>query len=288
MFATLKDRATRFAIVVIAFSIAAPVCCGELDGFTEPYREIEIAASETGTLATLDVEEGDEVTEGQRLGGLDDGVLKATLEVAEQGMRSQGRLRSAFAEYKMQRERLEKIGGLRQRDHASQAEYDRVAAEYEVATAQVQTMQEDLKVKKLERDQIKAQLDRRQIMSPINGIVTEIVKDRGEFVASSDPIVMRVVQLDPLQVIFFVPTEQARTVRRGEDVNIELGAHREPATASVVFVSPAADAQSGTVRVKVRLPNPGLKRQSGELCRLILPGTESTNANPQATPQFGP
>lgn len=273
------SRTTLCAIVIVALATIVPLCHGELDGFTEPYREIDVAASETGTLATLDVEEGDEVSKGQRLGGLDDDVLKASLQVAEQGVKSQGRLRSAFAEYKMQRERLEKIGGLLHRDHASQAEYDQVRSEYEIAHAKVQSMQEDLKVKVLERNQIRAQLERRQILSPINGIVTEILKDQGEFVAATDPVVLKIVQLDPLQVIFFVPTEQARSIRRGEEVNIELGSYREPAKASVVFVSPAADAQSGTVRVKVRLPNPGLERQSGELCRLLLPGMD---AKPEA------
>lgn len=261
---------TRNIATWLVCLIAAPLCGEEIDGFTEPYREIDVAASETGTLSSLDVEEGDEVVAGQRLGGLDDEVLRASLDVAEQGMRSQGRLRSAFAEYKMQLERVEKIKGLRQRDHASPAEYERVVSEFEVARAKVQSMQEDLKVKKLEYEQMKAQLGRRQIVSPITGIVTKVVKDQGEFVSSAEPVVLQVVQLDPLQIVFFVPAEQRHALRRGQEADIAIGPNQTREKATVVFVSPAADAQSGTVRVKVRLPNPGLVRQSGELCHLIL------------------
>jgi multidrug efflux pump subunit AcrA (membrane-fusion protein) len=38
----------------------------------------------------------------------------------------------------------------------------------------------------------------------------------------------------------------------------------------VEFVSPTADAQSGTVRVRVRIPNPGETIPSGVTCRLLL------------------
>ena len=41
----------------------------------------------------------------------------------------------------------------------------------------------------------------------------------------------------------------------------------------VEFVSPTTDAQSGTTRVKVRVPNPNLALQSGDACTLIFEGS---------------
>ncbi|MEO1979139.1 MAG: biotin/lipoyl-binding protein [Fuerstiella sp.] len=46
-----------------------------IEGFTEPYADINMAASEMGTLANVAVKDGDVVKAGQLLANLDDAVL---------------------------------------------------------------------------------------------------------------------------------------------------------------------------------------------------------------------
>ena len=102
--------------LVILLALRAATFYGdEVDGFTEPYRDVNVAASEMGRIIGLDVCEGERVTTGQVLARLDDDVLKATVEVARANMQSAGRLEAAEAELRLQQETLEKLKELQQR-----------------------------------------------------------------------------------------------------------------------------------------------------------------------------
>lgn len=248
-----------------------------IEAFTEPYREISLAAGEMGTLASLSVREGDAVAAGTVLATLDDRVLRAALEVARQSMQAEGPLKSAEADVRLKQNELEKLLTLRDRSHASQREVDRVQMEMSVAEARLLSAQEDLAVRRLEFRRIEAQLEQRQVRAPIDGVVTEVLKDTGEFVSPSDPVVARVAQLDPLLVVFSVPLAQRQAVTRHQRVALQLGSASQTAEGIVEYVSPTADASNTSVRVKVRLANPDGQWQAGEHATLML------NAAPAAS-----
>jgi RND family efflux transporter MFP subunit len=241
-----------------------------IEGFTEPYADINMAASEMGTLARVTVREGDIVKAGQLLANLDDAVLRASLEVAKAGMSAKGELQSARTQLELKTVELQKLTELFRRNHASQRELDRVKGEIRIAESRFQSVQEDLAVRRLEYARIEAQLRQRHILSTIDGVVDEVRKDGGEFVSPSDPVVMRIVQLDPLRVVFSVPVARRQEVVAGKSVQLQVGRTSAPALATVEYVSPTVDAASGTFRVKVRLPNPQQKWHSGEKSVLLL------------------
>ena len=244
----------------------------EIEGFTEPYADIELAASEMGILARVDVKEGDLVQTGQLLASLDDTVLQAALKVAHASRNARGTLESATADLETRKVELEKLEELRSRNHASQQEVDRVAGEVRMAAARVQAVREELEIKSLEYERIRAQLNRRQIRSTIDGVVTDIFRAKGEFVSPSQPNVARVVQLDPLRIVYSVPIDRRSEITTGQSVALSIGAAGQPAAATVEFVSPTADASSGTFRVKVQLPNPESQWQAGDRSVLLLDG----------------
>ena len=249
-----------------------------IEGFTEPYADVSLAASEMGTLASVSVAEGDQVEAGQFLASLDVRVLKASLAVAEASMKSKGLLKSAMADLSVKEDEFKKMDELRRRNHASEKELVRVIADLEVARARVQSVEEELEVKRLEYQRILAQLQQREIHSPISGIVVDVRKDPGEFVSPSDPVVIQVIQLDPLLVVFPVPAEHRDKITKGQHVPVKIGMATEPAVGLVEYVSPTAEAGSGTVRVKVRIPNGNQQWHSGERSVLLLEGVSSDDA----------
>jgi len=267
------------------FSTFLLVCCGTIsasaghagliEAFTEPYADIELAASEMGVLATINVKEGDTVRVGQQLATLDDSVLQAAMKVAIAGKEVQGSLQAAEAELEMQIKNLEKITGLHKRSHASQQELDSAANEVRLARARLLSVREELEVKRLECERIQAQLNRRRVRSTIDGVVTEIYRDQGEFVSPSQPTVARVVQLNPLKIIFPVPIERRGAIQQGETVDISLGANGDAAQAYVEFVSPIVDGSSSTFTVRVRLPNQDGQWQAGVPTFLHIDGPPS-------------
>lgn len=132
------------------------------------------------------------------------------------------------------------------------------------------SVREDLEIKQLEFRRIEAQLEQRSIRSPISGIVSEVTKDAGEFVSPSDPVVARVVQLDPLLVVFSVPLQHRNAFHQDQTVPLQLGYADMTAQGTVEFVSRTTDTSNSSIRVKVRLPNPNGEYQSGERALLRL------------------
>lgn len=256
----------------------------EVTAYTEPYRSVDISAAEMGTLADLNVVEGQYVKSGEVIARLDDSLLKASLKIAECSATAQGRLNSALAELKMQKEKFEKLRGLRDRNHASQNEIDRATGQLEVAEARVESARDELRLKEREKARILVQLERMKMKTPIDGYVTHVSKESGEFISMYEPVVAHVVQLDPLLGIFSVPNGYVDRFQAGELTPIKLGADETEVQAYVEYVAPTADAQSGTVRVKVRIPNPGFQWRAGIACYLEVKGMKETKDADPADP----
>ena len=248
----------------------------EIQGFTEPYQDIDVAAADMGIVEAIAVKEGDRVTEDQILVRMDAAVLEVTLEIAKSVKESRGRLESATEELKLQTKMVGKLEELRSRQHASRQELERAQTQMRIAEARLKSIQEELEVKTLEHERARVQLERRRLRSPINGIVTRIMKARGESVSLSDPVILKVVQLDPLLVIFLVPADQARALTNGKTVDVQIGESAKATQGKVEFVSPTTDPQSGLTRVRVRLPNPKERLPCGATCYLILADKSSS------------
>ncbi len=258
-----------------------------IEAFTEPYRDIAVAASEMGTLAVVNVKEGDVVRQGEIIAVMDDDVLQASLEVARRSMSVEGMLQSAQADLDMRRAEQDKLKQLRERNHASQQEVDRVQTEIRVAEARLLSVREDLEVKQLEFRRIESQLAQRSVRAPMDGVISDLSREAGEFVSPSDPTIARLVQLDRLLIVFSVPLAQRNDIEKDQVVNLRIGRSEELVQGLVEYVSPTPDSSKSSVRVKVRLPNADHCHQSGERAELILssdaPPTEAT-AQKQSTP----
>jgi RND family efflux transporter MFP subunit len=274
----LGSKHVRFGIqfcATLAFAcLASSVCLAEVESFTEPYRTIDVAAVETGLVVAVHVKEGDKVEVKQSLADLNQDVLRASLEIARVQRDATSSLKSAEAELRLRTTRLEKLEQLRLSENASEEEVRRAELEKEIASSRVLAAKETLETKRLEYERIRIQLEQRTLRSPITGFVTEIYKDIGEFVALTDPVVVTIVQLDPLLVTFSVPVKSAASLETGQQVPVKIDGQKKNAQATIELVSPVIKPDSQTVRIKVQLPNPGYKLQSGSKCWLILPGHE--------------
>ncbi|WP_442506691.1 efflux RND transporter periplasmic adaptor subunit [Novipirellula sp. SH528] len=239
----------------------------EAESFTEPYKRVDVPAAEIGILAAILVSEGDEVYPTQLLAQLDDSVLKASLEMAKSAKDAEGSRLGATLELQSRQKQLASYKELRERGNASVRELDRSETDYQQAKSRLQSINEELEVRRLEYERVRAQIKQRRIESPISGVVISIVKDQGEFVSPTDPVVMQVVQLDNLKAVFSIPIEVASTFTMDQQVALNIGNPAIPATGVVEFVSPVADAESGSVRIKIRIPNRDRKIQSGVVVR---------------------
>lgn len=265
------------AIVVCAIAVfqaaSLPVRSAELgrlvEGFSEPYRTIHIAASEPGTVAEISVRLGDRVREGDVLAILDSKVYEALLEVAKAAREAQGELDAAKAEVKARQRRLDLFKALFRDQHASQEELDRAETDVAIARARLRSAEESRKLRALECDKLSAQLEARRIRAPQAGVVTKVAKQRGEYVGPNDPVVLTIVQLDPIAVTFLVPRSLALQFKIGAKATVRFVDSGREVTGNTEFVSPVTDAESGTVSVKVVIGNADGTLRAGERCQLM-------------------
>ena len=278
----------RFSLcaALAACLLAGTASAAEIEGFTEPFRDLDVASTDVGIVSLINVQEGDVVQKDQILGTLDQTLLNATLDIADRSRNAKGRVNSAQADVRLRTERGEKLKLLLDRKHATQEELDRSLVEKEVSEAQLLAVEEELLVRALEYDRIKVQLEQRNVRSPIDGVVIKLHRDVGEFVSVNDPVIATVVQLDPLIATYSVPSLLSKEIKPHVEVNMLVGDARLPAKGVVDYIAPVIDAQSGTILIKVRVPNPKHIYRSGEKCLLVVSG-QLPKAETAAQPKSG-
>ena len=104
------------------------------------------------------------------------------------------------------------------------------------------------------------------VRSPIDGVVAKVHKEEQEYVSNNSAAVATVVQLDPLRVVFTVPTAYAVRFKAGQVVALELPESGKKAKGSIELIAPMTEAESGTTRVKAHR---GQSRRPGPLRRAL-------------------
>lgn len=260
---------TAVAALGLATCPAAPAEEGFANqAFCEPYHTVHVAAPESGIVEQVLVREGMAVEKGQPLAQLDVDVHEAMLAIAAAGKVAEGRIVAAEAEVELRRHRAEAIESVRAAGHASQEELDRARADLKIAQGQLTAARETQRLKQLEYEKIQVQIDRRTIRAPLAGVVTTVFKEPGEFTALNDPHLFVVVQLDPLSATFDVVGADADGYHEDDSTEVKFNETGETVDAVIEYVSPVIDAESGTVAVKVRIPNPDGRLQSGAACSM--------------------
>jgi RND family efflux transporter MFP subunit len=263
----LLTHATVIALSCFAQSANADTS-DVIQGFSEPFRMIQVATPETGIIKSIEVEEGTQVTEGQVVSKLDSEIHQALLKIAQMSMKAQGRINSASAELSMRSNRLLILERLVEQGHARQEEVDRARADVAISEGSLLDAREGRQLKELEFAKIQQQLNRRTIFAPASGVVSNVNKNVGEFIAPNDPVVLTIVQLNPLKASFQVPTKKARELKAKQKVKIVFDHEEATAEGTIHFIAPSA--KSGMLEVKVYIDNSSGKFHSGEHCVLNL------------------
>ena len=262
-----------------SFAVAAAVCvaiggaaAGEtVEGFTEPYRTIHVASAEVGLLTSLVVKVGDSVAAGQLLAALDDDLQRAQMAIAQQQVDSRGRLKAAEAERAMNQRRYEKLAQLAARGQASVEETERAKANLEIAEGKLMAEQDEHRLLQLQLERARLAVVKRSLFAPVNGVVSEVHHQPGEFVSPAAPQVVTIVELDPLAATFLLNRAQVQRLKAQPQLRVQLVESGHQALAVIDSIAPLTDAESGTTAVRLRIANAGGQLRAGERCQLELP-----------------
>jgi RND family efflux transporter MFP subunit len=242
----------------------------EFDGVIEPYMAVKVGSGVYGILETVDVERGDFVKKGQVLATLQSGVEKATMEAArvraemEAGIKAKQASLDFYTRKKRMNEELFKKQVL------PFSQMDEIETNRVVAELQLQEALENKRLAELEYKRSVEVVNRLTVRSPINGVVVERNLSPGEYIENQS--VMRLAQIDPLNVEVILPVSQLLSIKVGMRAKVipeaPIGGQY---TAEVKIVDKVIDAASGTFGVRLELPNPNYRLPAGLKCKVIFP-----------------
>jgi len=235
---------------------------GDYSGFTQPSLQITVGSRAEGLVAEVLVEEGQAVGKGQVILRLDSTVERLEVELSRLQAESSKTLEAAQLVEKQKAAEVSRARTLLEKGGITGTEYEQRELELKVARINIEIAQANLKALKLQYKRDLARLAQREIKAPADGIVTRIHKDPGEAVERLEKVA-ELVQLDPLEIVLNLPVATRGTYAAGGKARVQIAGQDRWHETVVKSVNPVVDFASNTYRLKLRLPNPDGKIQSG-------------------------
>jgi len=262
------------ATILYASSLVQPANAGrevlsDLDCVVEPSAVVLLGAAVPGQLSTTRFDRSDFVSAGVVMATLESRVEKATLAISEEVATNATalELRRTSASFGLRTK--ERNETLLQTSSISTQTMDQFDTESRIAALQVQQEQENLRLAQLRVERDRAAVERRMIVSPIDGTVVKRFKSTGEYV-DNDPV-FEIAQLNPLHIEVIVPLEHLGKIESGMRGGITILAPEfddQVLDAQVRRIDAVSDAASATYGVRLVLDNPELSIPSGVRCQV--------------------
>ena len=230
------------ALLLCLAAISGGAAAQETTCVVEPHLVTEVGSPVDGVIEKVFVERGDLVRAGQVVAKLRSGVEEAEIAVRE-------------AKVELGRRKNERNDEMLKKRLISEQEKDEMETEYRVHLAELRREQENLKL--------------RTITSPLTGIVVERHLSAGELIRADKSKIVKLAQIDPLNVEVVAPLSLFGRVQRGATAEVSLDPLVKGAQqARVMIVDRVVDAASGTFGIRLELPNPGNRIPAGIRCRV--------------------
>ncbi|MDR8523541.1 efflux RND transporter periplasmic adaptor subunit [Shewanella fidelis] len=216
----------------------------------EAPQEAKVVTRVAGLIESLQVEEGDRVKKGQLLAIIDSKRQKFDLD------RSQ-------AEVEIIEQELNRLKKINNKEFFSADSMAKLEYNLQAAIAK--------------RDLAALYVQESMIRSPIDGVIATRFVKSGNMAKEFDEL-FYVVNQDELYGIVHLPEQQLQHLRLGQDAEIYANKHTEQTThATVLRISPVVDAQSGTFKVTLSVPNKNATLKAGMFTRVELKYDTHTN-----------
>jgi RND family efflux transporter MFP subunit len=235
---------------------AAPV--GPFVGLVMPSDDVDLASNDKGIIQEMTVQEGDTVMKGQVICRLESSVEEASLKISEAQAKTNIDIEAAQLRHELARIEYERVIKMDKEQAAAPKELDTARINEKYADSLVRKAQHDQKVAQFQYARDQKVVERRVIVSTLDGYVARKKKSVGELVDGvNDAVVCQILKMNPLHVLVPVPAATYGKIHLG-DAAI-LVAEQLPggrAKAKVILVDKVIQADSQTYTIKLELPNP--------------------------------
>ncbi len=265
----MKNRLVVIILVFIPVYVLASqsITQKEFDCVIIPSKVANLGSNSYGIISSISVDRNSFVKRGDVIATLDNDVEKATVELINRRASMVSDIK--LGEVNLAYANRELIRAKKAFKNKAFSAHDTDIAKVEVQVAKIKLLQAKEKHKLVESElkRAKAELSRKNIISPITGVVMERFKVIGEYI--DDEAVVKIAQLDPLHVEVIIPVSQRGKITK--DMQARVCEDTEQGSnwiATVTQVDKVMDAASGTFGVRLILPNADYKIPAGLRCDL--------------------
>lgn len=243
-----------------------------------PIYSAELGPKRSGTLQSVEVDEGDTVKKGQVLFRLETQAIRLNIQQNAEALKS-AKLRLQEAKRELDRhQKLVEKGSI------ASATFEHTQATYDEVDIAVRRAQVGLSLAK--RDQIDS-----TVTSPVDGIVVRKLKNVGETVTMMPPTTILVIQdQSVLELRFRTPEDALRIIKSGQQMTARFPAVELERTATVKRIQPIIDPVTRTVEVVAFVDNQDNSLKPGMYVEVMsqkpnapAPTPTANNAKPAQT-----
>jgi len=198
-------------------------------GEVRPKRYVNVGANVSGRLVEINVLEGDRVKKGQVLAKVESERYEAVQRQSEAGV--------AAARADLQRTEADVAGAKLAFDRAKRMQqdkliadsaYDQAESEWKMKTANVESARRRVAQLQAQLESTRDDLTKTTVISPMDGVVTNLPKEAGEMVIGamsfSPTVIMTVADLSIMECEVMVDETDFRNLKLGQESKIKVDA----------------------------------------------------------------
>ncbi|MDO3666767.1 efflux RND transporter periplasmic adaptor subunit [Acinetobacter higginsii] len=267
----------KYALVFFAtLSCSTSVLADSLNFacMVQPAQIVEIRSPITGILQNIPVKSGMPIKKGQVLAQIESSVEKSATQTAYFRTQLRGSANTARSKIEHAESKVNRMKQLLAENFVSKQAYDDAYSELQQARSELQTAQENIKQAEYEYKQSQADLNRRTIYSPFNGVVIQQYIYAGSLVNPTEgknPI-LKIAQTDQFKINAIIPLKYFNTVKKGQKLKLipEAPFEKYAAIIQLDHVDQVIDASSGTFSAGATIKSSSVKFPSGIRCKMYL------------------
>ena len=240
-----------------------------------------LGAAQTGLVSEVLVKPGDRVKAGQILGRLFDADLRADLDLRRAEAENDTDIRLGEAKLALAQSKLRASEALSKRNLLSAEEMMTHKLDAQTAALEIEAARHRRRVAEFASRQVEAMILSREFVSPHDGIVVAVLKNKGESVAPNEPV-LRLVGAEIVRVTGYLDIGDVWQTRAGQGVRVtpeisgaELSIEDRIFFGRIEYVDPEINQENQTCKVVATVENKdGLLRAGLEARMEIAPDDE--------------
>ncbi len=213
-------------------------------GFTNPSEDSNLVFGGPGVIKDVVVKPGKVVKAGETLASQDTAEEVAKLNIAKLLAESTKEIQAAQADLESKQVDLLRIEDANSdilKQNKSNSEVDAARVAVKIAKIVVDFRKESKEKAGLDLAQQQVMVDKKKLISPIDGIVAKVDIHPGDGVDLTKPAV-EIVQIDPLWIEVDIPSSRTRQLKVNQQLLVRYADEDSWQKANIIFLTPYADA----------------------------------------------